>query len=209
MSPNTCWDTRPITNYRVVYLLTSPSKTYLLCRTHNIIIILQLPHLLKLCLVKVILHEPSQLCNLALSLTRPCRLTLHTQLLQVYCIPAACAPALAATFLDAFAPHPGPKTSGHPAWPGATPALTSGRPHHTYAQTRKYTCTDSQTNHHSHTNTRRHILTQPRSRWGTNTMTMVPDTYSNRLTPHPPQEKKEGKGEDRNSWSTTTALLQS
>lgn len=55
----------------------------------------------------------------------------HTPHLRVYCVPAACAPALAATFPDAFAPHPGPKTSGHPAWPGATPGMTPARPHHT------------------------------------------------------------------------------
>lgn len=55
----------------------------------------------------------------------------HTPHLRVYCVPEACAPALAATFPDAFAPHPGPKTSGHPAWPGVTPGMTPARPHHT------------------------------------------------------------------------------
>lgn len=55
----------------------------------------------------------------------------HTPHLRVYCVPEACAPALAATFPDAFAPHPGPKTRGHPAWPEVTPAMTPARPHHT------------------------------------------------------------------------------
>lgn len=59
----------------------------------------------------------------------------HTLCLRVYCVPAACAPALAATFPDAFAPHPGPKTSGHPAWPGATPGMTPARPHHAFTHT--------------------------------------------------------------------------
>lgn len=68
----------------------------------------------------------------------------HTLRLRVYCVPAACAPALAATFPDAFAPHPGPKTSGHPAWPGATPGMTPARPHHTSTHTHKYWWTQSQ-----------------------------------------------------------------
>lgn len=63
----------------------------------------------------------------------------HALPFEVYSVPAACAPALAATFPDAFAPHPGPKTSGHPAWPGATPGLTPDRPQHTHTHTHKYT----------------------------------------------------------------------
>lgn len=67
----------------------------------------------------------------------------HTLRLRVYYVPAACAPALAATFPDAFAPHPGPKTSGHPAWPGATPGMTPARPHHTSTHTHTQILTDT------------------------------------------------------------------
>lgn len=74
----------------------------------------------------------SELQNLLLHAHAPCFSV------KVSCVPAACAPALAATFPDAFAPHPGPKTSGLPAWPGETPALKPDRPRHTE------TCTHSQ-----------------------------------------------------------------
>lgn len=79
----------------------------------------------------------------------------HTPHLRVYCVPAACAPALAATFPDAFAPHPGPKTSGHPAWPGATPGMTPARPHHTSTHKNNiYGRNHNQkNNHHLHTAT--------------------------------------------------------
>lgn len=67
-------------------------------------------------------------------------------------VPAACAPALAATFPDVFAPHPGPKTSGLPAWPWPTPELTPDRPTHKYTQVNMHKHTrDACTHRRPHT----------------------------------------------------------
>lgn len=110
----------------------------------------------------------------------------HTLRLRVYCVPAACAPALAATFPDAFAPHPGPKTSGHPAWPGATPGMTPARPHHTSTHTQILmdTFTIKKNDHHSHIQSHQgsgnphHYQHGPRR------------TYAKTSTPHSPQKKR-------------------
>lgn len=111
----------------------------------------------------------------------------HTLRLRVYYVPAACAPALAATFPDAFAPHPGPKTSGHPAWPGATPGMAPARPHHTS------THTNMDGHNHNRTKTTT-IYRQPQSHQGSGKPPIVhmgPDTHMQRQQhPHSPQEKR-------------------
>lgn len=94
----------------------------------------------------------------------PCRFMRPAFPFEVYCVPAACAPALAATFPDAFAPHPGPKTSGHPAWPEATPGLTPDRPQHTHTPSNQHAQIHTQhTNIHAHVHTHIHThnLIQP------------------------------------------------
>lgn len=125
----------------------------------------------------------------------------HASPFEVYCVPAACAPALAATFPDAFAPHPGPKTSGHPAWPGATPGLTPDKPEHTHARTYTNTHINMHTDihahiHHSHGNTQSHPTMKP-----VREIDMAPHTHKPTHThpqidtsvhTHPPREKKKG-----------------
>lgn len=123
----------------------------------------------------------------------------HTPHLRVYCVPAACAPALAATFPDAFAPHPGPKTSGHPAWPGATPGMTPARPHHT--STHKNNIYGR--NHNQKTTT---IYIQPQT--VSSRIRKPPDTHRQRRQHHIQHRKREREEKNRKSWSTTTALLQ-
>lgn len=113
----------------------------------------------------------------------------HTLRLRVYYVPAACAPALAATFPDAFAPHPGPKTSGHPAWPGATPGMTPARPHHTSTHT--HTNIDG----HNHNRTKQPPFTDShsliRGSGKTPIIHMGPDTHMQRQQhPHSPQEER-------------------
>lgn len=129
----------------------------------------------------------------------------HTPHLRVYCVPEACAPALAATFPDAFAPHPGPKTSGHPAWPGVTPGMTPARPH----QTSTHKNNIYGRNHNPKTNT---ICIQPQT---VSSGTMKPPVATwpqthicKDISTTPNTGKEEEKGKNRNSWSTTTALLQ-
>lgn len=127
----------------------------------------------------------------------------HTLRLRVYCVPAACAPALAATFPDAFAPHPGPKTSGHPAWPGATPGMTPARPHHTSTHTQILmdTFTIKNNNHHSHIQSHQGSGNPP-------IINMGPDAHMQRHQHHIHHRKRGREGKNRNSWSTTRALLQ-
>lgn len=124
----------------------------------------------------------------------------HTPHLRVYCVPEACAPALAATFPDAFAPHPGPKTSGHPAWPGVTPGMTPARPHHT--STHKNNIYGR--NHNPTTNTTNSLMRDQE----TPSSDMAPDTHMQRHQHHIQHRKRGREGKNRNCWSTTTALLQ-